>query len=355
MTNLKISRKRIVQALGLVALGLALLVGSKDTGQALAGAAQEQQTPIFSVETTVNEKGGLEVELPVVIPGVLSVVLSVRSVLDTTKQPPALLPTGTLVSILGVAKAGVTQFSALEDLDYMMFFATVAEGNSVGQALEGSGLGERRLFARVTQFSGKAKGHSFFVSPEPGGIISMALVAVADFGCCETELKPIVIRNTKAQTWIVNFGTPENPSWWRYIEITFVITISVKCKTTGGTHCEANFDVSNILKHPKQNDGKGSYTTNPTDRWASSTGVPPYGCDGQTHTPDIVVTYVANWPSDRAVRGPLVIQFQAITSAGEVKGPGHLDELSADFDPVSGGTKDNKKEFPLKNPKITPK
>jgi hypothetical protein len=323
------------------------LGGSKDTGQALAEAAQEQQTPIFSVETTVNEKGGLEVELPVVIPGVLSVVLSVRSVLDTTKQPPALLPTGTPVSFLGVAKAGVTQFSALEDLDYMMFFATVAEGNSVGRALEGSGLGERRLFARVTQFSGKKKGHSFLVSPEPGGIISMALVAAADFGCCETELKPISIKSTKAQTWVI--GGP-----WRYIKIQFVIAISVKCKTTGGAHCEANFDVSTVLKHPQQNDGKGNYTTPPTLPWAESVGV-QYGCDGQTHTPDIVVTYEASWPSDQAVRGPLVIQFRAITSAGVVKGPGHLDELSADFDPVSGGTKDNKKEFPLKNPKITPK
>lgn len=354
MTSRKFSRKRIGQVLGLVALGL-VLVGSKDYSRAgIAAVAQEQQTAIFSVDATVNEQGGLEVELPVVVPGVLSVVLSVRSVLDTTAQPPKPLPTGTPASILGVAKAGVPQFSALEDLDYMMFFATVAEGDSVGRALERLGLGERRLVARVTQFSGKAKGHSFVVSPEPGGVVSMALLALADFGCCETELKPIGIKSTKAQTWVENFGTPENPSLWRYVEITFVITINVKCKTTGGAHCEANFDVSNILKHPKQHDGKSGYNTNPTDRWASSAGI-QYGCDGQTHTPDIVVTYVANWPSDRAVRGPVVIQLQAITPAGEVKGPGHLDELSADFDPVSGGTRDNKKEFSLKNPKITPK
>jgi hypothetical protein len=51
----------------------------------------------------------------------------------------------------------------------------------------------------------------------------------------------------------------------------------------------------------------------------------------------------------------LVLQIRAINKDGEVKGPAHLDEISVDFDPIDGGTEDDKKKIPIKNPKITPK
>jgi hypothetical protein len=152
MTNRKFSRKRFGQALGLLALGLVLLVGSAEYGSADYGrmgaqqqvwvATQEEESPAtFSIEATVNRNGGLQAQLPDPPDGP-GVFLEVQWVVDVSREPHQLVPKGTRVAIMGVAKGRLTQFKSLEDLGSLNFLASV-----------GSGAGARDLVAEVTSSS----------------------------------------------------------------------------------------------------------------------------------------------------------------------------------------------------------
>jgi hypothetical protein len=125
MTNRKFSRKRLVQALGLLALGLVLLVGS------VVGYSQVAGPPSTTVSATTTANGSLDVEL---FPGVR---LRATFVVDCSSGDPSkhTLRTNTTLSILVIGTEG--QPLTAQSITHIQVTAsaagrTIASGLSTG-------------------------------------------------------------------------------------------------------------------------------------------------------------------------------------------------------------------------------
>jgi hypothetical protein len=245
MTNLKFSRKRSVRALGLVALGLVLLVGSAEYGNADFGrtggepsimtVAQEEQEPAtFEVEAVVNARGGLEVRLTA-IPG--SPTLSIQFMVRGDTNPHRLVDPGTLIYILGIAKEGVTAFRSADDIASLMFFATVpsATAASTDSTMQGP-TSVTFLFAELTTL---ILGGGQIRTPQ-----NKVLLLQEDrdsptwtppkgyFGCCERNLELVRIvppdKERRLETTPVGRRVEEKGN--TVITITFDVAIRWECK-----------------------------------------------------------------------------------------------------------------------------
>ncbi len=108
MTNYKFSHKRIVQALGLLALSLVMLVGSAEYGQ-----TQEQSQATLTFETATDRNGSVNVQIP--IPG--NVSLFVRFMVNLSTTPHSLLM-NTLIGIEIVGKPGVEKIEHFERIRF---------------------------------------------------------------------------------------------------------------------------------------------------------------------------------------------------------------------------------------------
>jgi hypothetical protein len=227
MTSRKFSRKRSGQVLGLVALSLVLLVGWSEYGTADYGrigrqqvltAVQEEESPAtFTVEATVNRNGGLQVQLPDPPDGP-GVFLEVQFVVDGSREPHQLVPRGTIVSIVGVAKEGVTKWSgALAELETLLFFATV-----------GAGQDRRQLFAEVNSsawsgglaLSGMTTGDIF--------LQKVLLLAFPGFTCCESSI--LLRKVTMEITFNQNVPEPGAPAEGnRVLEVVYTVPVTLTC------------------------------------------------------------------------------------------------------------------------------
>jgi hypothetical protein len=322
MTNRKFSRKRIGQALGLLALSLVLLVGSTGYGSAdygrISGAqqvwalAQQDESPAtFLVEATVNRNGGLQVQLPDPPEGP-GVFLEVQFVVDGSREPHQLVPRGTIVSIFGIAKEGVTKWSgALAELETLLFFATV-----------GAGQEKRQLFAEVHSSSwsggfgldGMATLNIFLIKV----LLGLLQQEPLDFSCCEKEMRLVVKPPTAdTDTWVEHEVAPGSSK--RIIRIVIPgIQIKWKCDDLKDKNCIGKFNVD-VLEQPRQyHPMRPGPPANPDVDPATSTitlagrrANVPCKDDGREYDTRITLTYTATYPFTRGVAGILKLRLHA--------------------------------------------
>ena len=277
MTSRKFSYKRIGQALGLLVLGLARLVGSAGYGSADYGRiggqiitiAQEQEEPAtFEVEAVVNARGGLEVRLTA-IPG--SPTLQIQFVVRGDTNPHRLVDPGTPISILGIAKEGVTAFRSADDIASLLFFATVPSAtvsstNSTMQSLAQPTPGVVFLFARVDTLilSGPTirlpRNKVLLIQDDSVDLKYDAVVTwTPTWACCERKLR---LGNKKGEAksrkpsdakgqWEVKDGDT-------IITIEFNVTIAFECANAIEREktCKGDFEAK-VIEHPLTTEGIG--------------------------------------------------------------------------------------------------
>jgi len=323
MVSLKTSHKRLGRALGLVALGLTLLVGSAEYGSADYGrmgaqqqvwvATQEEESPAtFSIEATVNRNGGLQAQLPDPPDGP-GIFLEVQWVVDGSREPHQLVPRGTIVSIIGVAQEGVAKWSgALAELKTLMFFATV-----------GSGSERRHLFAEVDSsawsggfaLDGMATLNIFLQKVLLGLLQQPPLL----FSCCEREMRLRTRpRMADTETWVEHEVAPGSSK--RAIRIVIPgILIKWRCDDRPNANCIGKFNVE-VLEEPRQyNPTRPGPPADPdVDRSTSTITLAgrrndiPCRRDDREHEAQINLIYTATYPFTWGVAGTLKLRLHAI-------------------------------------------
>jgi hypothetical protein len=377
MTSRQFSRKRIGQALGLVALGLVLLVGSAEYGNADFGrtggepsimtVAQEEQEPAtFEVEAVVNARGGLEVRLTA-IPG--SPTLSIQFMVRGDTNPHRLVDPGTLIYILGIAKEGVTAFRSADDIASLMFFATVpsATAASTDSTMQGP-TSVTFLFAELTTLilgGGQIRtpqNKVLLLQEDPGPRRVEWTPPEGYFGCCEINLNLVGIvkpdpdpKKPRLEKTPVGRRVEEGGN--TVITITFDVAIKWECRgdVNPKNLCRGAF-TAHVIQSPKPESPKPEDAPDPIAQTITVTRVQPTEdkpCEEQPRGREatVRVEYKATYRGivdvrARSERRHLVIDIFVSNETKSRQGIWH--SVIVQFDTKArGGDEEGKGRFPV--------